>query len=52
MSTYLKYYNSQAVNEKLKSMGGAINFFSKKLLGNEIFSSMVPWDTKFSFENL
>ena len=31
-------------------MGGATNFFSKKLPGHEIFSSMVPWFIQNIFE--
>ena len=27
----LKYYDSQTLNEKLKSIGGAMNFFSQKV---------------------
>ena len=42
----LKNYDSQGLNEKLKLMGEAMKFFSKKVLGHEIFSSMVPWATK------
>ena len=34
----LKYYYSQALNEKLKLMRGTTIFFSKKLLGHEIFT--------------
>ena len=52
MNTTLKYYYSQDLNEKLKLMGGAMKFFSKKLLGHEIFSYMVCWATKFYLKNL
>ena len=38
----LKNYDSEGLNEKLKLMGEAMKFFSKKVLGHEIFSSMVP----------
>ena len=38
----LKNYDSQGLIEKLKLMGEAMKFFSKKVLGHEIFSSMVP----------
>ena len=31
-------YDSQGLNEKLNLIGGAMKFFSKRLLGNEIFS--------------
>ena len=34
----LKNYDSQGLNEKLKLMGEAMKFFSKKVLGHEIFS--------------
>ena len=34
----LKNYDSQGLNEKLKLMGEAMKFFSKKALGHEIFS--------------
>ena len=52
VNTTLKYYYSQALNEKLKLMEGTINFFSKKLLDHEIFSSMIHWATKFYLEKL
>ena len=47
VGTTLKYYHKQALNKKLKLMGGAINVFPKELLSHEIFSSMVPLDTIF-----
>ena len=47
-----KYYFSQALNEKLKLIRETTIFFSKKLLGHKIFSSMVPWITKFYLKNL
>ena len=47
VSTTLKYYHKEALNKKLKLMGGAMKYFSKKLQGHEIFSSMFSWDTKF-----
>ena len=50
VNTTLKCYHSQGLNEKLKLMGGATIFFSKKLLGHEIFSSMVPWFKQNIFE--
>ena len=37
----LKYYDSQDLDEKLKLIGGAMKFLSKKLLGHEVFNSMV-----------
>ena len=33
-------------------MRGAMKYFLKKLLGHEIFSSMVSWATKNFFKNL
>ena len=47
MCTTLKYCYKQALNKKLKLMGGAMKYFPKKLLGHEIFRSMVPWATNF-----
>ena len=47
VSTTLKYYHKEALNKKLKLMGGAMKYFSRKLQGHEIFSSMFSWDTKF-----
>lgn len=44
--------HGQALNEKLKSTGGTMNFFSKKLLGHEIFCSIFPWATKMFLKNL
>ena len=52
VNTTLKYYRKQALNKKLKLMGGVIKFFTKKLLGHEIFSSVVPRATKYFFKNL
>ena len=31
-------------------MGGAMKYFLKKLLGHELFRSMVSWVTKIFFE--
>ena len=42
VSTTLKYNHKQALNKKLKLMGGAMKYFPENLLGHEIFSSMVP----------
>ena len=50
-NTTLKYYHKQVWNKKPKSMGGVMNFFSKKSLGHKIFCSMVPWDTKCLLKN-
>ena len=47
VSTTLKYYHNEALNKKLKLMGGAMKYFSKNIQGREIFSSMFSWDTKF-----
>ena len=33
-------------------MGGAMKYFRKKLLGHEVFRSMVSWATKFFLKNL
>ena len=51
VNTTLKYYRKQALNKKLKFMGGAMNFFTKKLLGYEIYSSVIPWATKYFLKN-
>ena len=51
LNTIMKYYRKQALNKKLKLMGGAMKFFTKKLLGHEIFSSMIPWATKYFLKN-
>ena len=42
VNTSLKYYSKQNLKKKVKLMGWAMNFFTKKLLGHEIFSSMIP----------
>ena len=52
VSTTLIYCNKYALNKKLKLMGGAMKYFLKKLLGHEIFWSMVSWATKFVLKNL
>ena len=41
-----------ATSKKLKLMVGAMKYFLKKLLGHEIFRSMVSWATKFFLKNL
>ena len=51
-NTSLKYYRKQALNKKLKLMGGVMKCFTKNLLGHEIFSSMILWATKYLFKNL
>ena len=52
VSTTLKYRYKPALNKKLKLMGGAIKYFSKKLLGHEIFRSMISWATKCFLKKL
>ena len=49
-NTILKYYHKQALNKKLKLIRGAMTFFTKNLLGQEIFSSMIPLGIKTFFE--
>ena len=41
VNTTLKYYRNQALNKKLKLMEGAMKYFTKRLLGREIFRSMI-----------
>ena len=41
LSTTLKYCYKQALNKELKLIEGAMKYFSKKLLGHEIFRSMI-----------
>ena len=43
----LKYYRKQTLNEKLKLMEGSMKFVTKKLLGHEIFISIILWATIF-----
>ena len=50
VNTTLKYYSKQGLNKKLKLIVGALKFFTKKLLGQEIFGSLVPWARKNFFE--
>ena len=52
VNTTLKYYRKQALKKKLKLMRGTLKFFTKKLVGHEIFSCMVPWATKYFLKNL
>ena len=47
MNTTLKYYRKQALKKKLKLIRGAMKFFTKKLLGREIFNSMITWAINF-----
>ena len=41
VSTTLKYSYKKALNKKLKLIGGTMKYFPKKLLGHEIFRSMI-----------
>ena len=52
VSATLKYYHIQALNKKLKLMGGAMKYFPEKLLGHEILSFVVSWATKFFLKYL
>ena len=52
VDTTMKYYCKQVLNKKLKLMGQAMKFFTKKLLGHEIFSSMIPCATKICLKYL
>ena len=52
VNTTLKYNYSQALNEKIKLMGGATKVFWEKLLGHGMLSSMVHWATKYYLKNL
>ena len=51
-STNLKYCYKQALNKKLKLMGGDTKYFLKKLLGHDIFRSMVTWATYLMYAPL
>ena len=51
MGTTLKYCYKEALNKELKLMGGAIKHFLKKILGHEIFRSMISWATKYFLKN-
>ena len=48
----LKYYYKQALNKKLKLIGGTMKYFVKKLLGHEIFRSMVSLAMNRFLKNL
>ena len=41
----------QKSRKKLELMGGVMKYFRKKLLGHEIFRSMVSWATIFFKKN-
>ena len=43
VKTNLKYYRKQALNKKLKLMRGVMKYLTEKLLGHEIFASIIPW---------
>ena len=47
VSTTLKQCYKKALNKKLKLMGAAMKYFSKKLLGHEIFRSAASWAANF-----
>ena len=49
VSTTLYCYKN-ALNKKLKFMGGSMKYFPKKLMGHEIFRSMVSCTTKIFFQ--
>ena len=49
VNTTLKYCYRQALNKKLKLIGGTMKYFPRKLLGHKILRSMVSWATKFFF---
>ena len=52
VNTMLKYYRKQALNKKLKLIRGAMKCCTKKLLGQEILSPMIPWSMKCFLKNL
>ena len=41
VSTTLKYCYNKALNKKLKLMGGALKYFSKKLVDNGMFKTLI-----------
>ena len=52
---YCEHYPEILLQEnlkKLKLIGGVMKYFSKKLLGHEIFKSMVSWVTNLFSKNL
>ena len=51
VNTTLKYYQEQVLSKELTLMGGTMKCFAKKLLGHEIFSSMIPWAKKYFLKN-
>ena len=52
VNTALKNYLKQDLNIKVKLIRGNMKFFTKNLLGQEIFSSMIPWATNYFLKNL
>ena len=52
VNTTLKYCRKQTLNKKLKLMVRGINFFTKKLLGHEMVSSMIAWATKYFLKSV
>ena len=52
VNTALKNYLKEALNTKVKLIRGAMKFFTKNLLGQEIFSSMILWATNYFLKNL
>ena len=47
VSTTLKYYYKQALNNKLIIMGGVMKYFPKRLHGHKIFNPIVHWAKNF-----
>ena len=52
VNTALKNYLKQDLNIKVKLIRGNMKFFTKNLLGQEIFSSMIPWARNYFLKNL
>ena len=52
VNTTLKFYRKQALDKKLEIIRGAMKYFTKKLLEQEIFSSIIPWAMTYFFKNL
>ena len=52
VSTTLKYCYKKALNKKLRLMGGALKYFPKKLVDNEIFKTLISWAMKIFLKNL
>ena len=47
-----EYCYKWALNKKLALMGGAVKYYLKKIMGHEIFRSMVSWATIFFLKKL